>query len=158
MSVGITEIDCTKIATRKIVKQFIKKKCAYFSGEIADSDRLRPDRLIVHLLDYRRRADKYNVCINVIESKVQDRYFKIKGNAYLEGVEQARNYYGNYCWLAVSGHMKLLDEEHEKLKADCIRSGVGLILCLKTRTEILIRPKFDDRIYLEKYPKYVTII
>ena len=158
MSIRITEKDCTKIATKEIAESFIRKKCAYFSGEVADSDRLRPDKVIVHLFDYRKKVNKYNVCIHTVESKVHHRYFIRRGNAYSEGVSQARNYYGNYCWLAVSNYVELLGEEDEKLISDCKRAGVGLIICRKTRADIVIKPYFDDNIYLYKYPRYARII
>jgi hypothetical protein len=71
------------------------------------------------------------------------------------GVQQARKYYANYRWLAISRDLfyELTDEEWKKLKNDCRKGSpkVCLLVAYKTRVDEYIKAGYHSGSWIELY-------
>ncbi|MCJ2557292.1 MAG: hypothetical protein LN415_09365 [Candidatus Thermoplasmatota archaeon] len=148
----MTEDDVSKSAERHIRREFHTEGTAILHPEATQKNMKRPDMIVV--IDY--QTERRQWVVHSVESKVDRRYLVVRDKRCVcSGVKQAREYKGNFRWLAISQETAddLPDDEWRKLKRDCRNTvhDVGLIVCLRTKAEVWIKPGYHPGDFIHDY-------
>lgn len=147
----LSEKDVSKSAIKFIRWNYDEGDEYRYQFEPVRWDGTRPDAVLV--LEWcRGKRDR----VHTIESKRDYRaLISWDRRKVAPAVAQARRYSGNYRWLAVSHESfgKLTRDEEIQLKKDCRRTkhNVGLLVCWKTKSELLVEPGYWPRDWLCDY-------
>lgn len=150
---GMSESEVSESVRKYLIREYSQEGTVVCHFEAEDTDGDRPDLLL--FVEY--QSPRRQWVTHSVESKRLRRYVTVSDKRYTcSGVKQARKYYANYNWLAISKGLfyELTDEEWEKLKSDCERSSprVGLLVAYKTKVDECIKAGYYPG-YLIKYYK-----
>jgi len=125
---------------------------AVWHFEAIDTDGDRSDLLL--FIEY--QSPKRQWVTHSVESKRLRRYVTVSDlRKMCLGVRQARKYYANYRWLAISRNLyySLTYEEIKKLKNNCKRSSpkVGLLVAYKTTVKLFIKSGYHPGDWIKYY-------
>lgn len=148
----MSERGVTKSVRKYLFKNYLKQGVAVWQFEAMDTDFDRPDLLF--FVEYQSPHRQW--VTHSIESKCNKRYVTVSDRRKTcTGVQQAREYYANYRWLAISRDLfnELTYEEWQKLKEDCRRGHpkVGLLVAYKTKVDEYIKAGYHTGSWLEYY-------
>lgn len=137
---GMSEYEVSESARKYLIREYSTKGTVVCHFEATDTDGDRPDLLV--FVEY--QSPRRQWVTHSVESKRLRRYVTVPDNRYTcSGVRQAREYYANYSWLAISKELfnGLTDEEWQKLKNDCKSSypRLGLLVAYKTKVDKYIK-------------------
>ena len=148
----MSENEISESVRKYLVREFHQKGKAIAHFEATDTDGDRPDLLL--FIEY--QSPRRQWVTHSVESKRAKRYVTVSDKRRTcSGVQQARKYYANYRWLAISRDLfyELTDEEWEKLENDCKRSfpKVGLLVAYKTKVDEYGEAGYHPRSWIEYY-------
>ena len=148
----MSEKDVSESAGKYLSREYAEKGNVVWHFEAVDTDGDRPDLLL--FIEYQSLRRQW--VTHSIESKCNKRYVTVSDmRRTCSGVRQARKYYANYRWLAISRDLcyELTDEEWEKLKNDCRKGSikVGLLVAYKTRADEEIKAGYHPKSWVEFY-------
>lgn len=148
----MNEAQCTRVAVSHVYDRHWFSEAIHWSGEFADYDRRKPDKLVLVLHHLLKQLFAGPYFLHAIESKTDRRYFVgLFDNQIVDAVEQALDYHANAKWLAVAHHA-LDDEEWRLLAVQCRSEGLGLIHCRSAAASVLVEPAhFEGQPWCE-YP------
>ncbi len=120
--------------------------------EPTDIDGDRPDLLV--LVEY--QSPNRQLVIHSVESKADTRPLKVYDQRETcPAVLQARKYYGNYRWLALSGgaYWELEEYQRRKLLRDCRKTKrrMGLIVVSRTDADIIVKSGYHPGSWIDCY-------
>jgi len=148
----MSERDVSESARKHLYREYSERGRVVWQFEAIDTDGDRPDLLV--FIEY--QSPRRQWVTHSVESKCNRRYVTVSDKrSTCTGVQQARKYYANYRWLAISKDLfnELTDEEWKKLKNDCKRGSpkVGLLIAYKTRVDENIRAGYHQGSWIELY-------
>lgn len=154
----MSENDVSK-SVGKYLEKYAEKGTVVWHPEAIDTDRDRPDLLV--FIEYQSPHRQW--VTHSVESKCNKRYVTVSDmRRTCIGVQQARKYYANYRWLAISRDLfnELTYEEWKKLRSDCRRSSpkVGLLVAYKTKVDKYIEAGYHRGSWVEFYKAQDWII
>jgi len=148
----MSEIEVSKSVRKYLFEKYLQEGVAIWQFEAMDIDFDRPDLLF--FVEY--QSPRRQWVTHSVESKCAKRYVTVTDKRKTcPGVQQARKYYANYRWLAISRDLfyELTYEEWQKLKKDCRRSYLktGLLVAYKTKVDKCVNPGYHQGSWIEKY-------
>jgi hypothetical protein len=148
----MTEIEVSENAKRYLVRNFQPDGTTVCYFEATDIDNYRPDLLLF----FEFQSPKRQWVTHSVESKRSRRYVTVlDGRKTCSAVKQARKYYANYKWLAISKDLyyDLTDEEFAKLKRDCKRCfpRIGLLISYKSKVEEWVSAGYNAGSWIDYY-------
>ena len=153
------ESEVSESVRKYLFKKFLQEGVAIWQFEAMDVDFDRPDLLF--FIEY--QSPRRQWVTHSVESKCDRWYVTVTDKRKTcPGVQQARKYYANYRWLAISRDLfyELTYEEWQKLKKDCKRSypKTGLLVAYKTKVDKYINPGYHLGSWIEYYKAYGGIL
>lgn len=151
----MSESEVSKSVRKYLFKKYLQKGIAIWQFEAMDIDFDRPDLLF--FIEY--QSPRRQWVTHSVESKCNKRFVTVTDmRRTCSGAKQARKYYANYRWLAISRDLfrELTYEEWHKLKKDCRRTypKTGLLVAYKTKTDKYISPGYHLGSWIEYYQRY----
>ena len=148
----MSESEVSESVSKCLIREYSPEGKVVWHFEATDTDGDRPDLLL--FIEY--QSPRRQWVTHSVESKCDKRYVTVSDRRRTcSGVQQARKYYANYRWLAISRDLfyELTDEEWEKLKRDCKRSfpKVGLLVAYKTKADEYIESGYHLGSWIEYY-------
>lgn len=148
----MSENEISESVRKYLIREYSQRGTIVWHFEATDTDGDRPDLLL--FIEY--QSPRRQWVTHSIESKRARRYVTVSDRRRTcLGVHQARKYYANYRWLAISKDLfhELTDEEWQKLISDCRRSfqRVGLLVTYKTRVDEYIEARYHPGSWIEYY-------
>lgn len=152
MRTEMSESEVSRSVRKYLFRMYLQEGIAVWQFEATDIDFDRPDLLF--FIEY--QSPRRQWVTHSVESKCDKRYVTVSDRRKTcSGVKQARKYYANYKWLAISRDLfnKLTNEEWRKLKKDCKRSfpKVGLLVVYKTKVDEYIEAGYHPKSWIEYY-------
>lgn len=148
----MSESEVSESARKYLISEYMQEGTVLCYFEATDTAGDRPDLLL--FIEYQSPYRQW--VTHSVESKRAKRYVTVfDRRRTCLGVQQARRYYANYRWLAISKGLfnKLTDEEWEKLTSDCRRScpKLGLLVAYKTKVDAYIEAGYHAGSWIEYY-------
>ena len=148
----MSENEVSESVGRYLSKEYSEKGIAVLHFEAVDTDGDRPDLLV--FIEY--QSPRRQWITHSVESKCNKRYVTVSDmRRTCLGVHQARKYYANRRWLAISQDLfnELTDVEWWNLKTDCRRGAprVGLLVAYKTKVDKYIEAGYHSGSWVEFY-------
>ena len=152
MRMEMSESEVSESARKYLIKRYSQEGTVVCHFEAIDTDGDRPDLLL--FIEY--QSPRRQWVTHSIESKRAKRYVTVFDRRQTDlGVQQARKYYANYRWLAISRDLfyELTYDEWTKLKSDCKRSypKVGLLVAYKTKVDAYIEAGYHPGSWIKYY-------
>ncbi len=148
----MSESEVSNNVRKYLLKEYHQKGQAVWHFEATDTDGDRPDLLL--FIEY--QSPRRQWVTHSVESKRSRQYIIVSDMRNIcSGVQQAKKYYANYRWLAISKDLfySLTDEEWDKLMSDCERTSkrIGLLVAFKTKVDCYIEPGYFPKSWIEYY-------
>jgi len=155
----MSESDVSESVRKRLIREYSQKGAVIWHFESTDMDGDRPDLLL--FIEYQSTTRQW--VTHSIESKRAKKYITVSDRRQTcLGVQQARKYYANYRWLAISRDLfnEVTYEEWKKLKSDCKRSSpkVGLLVAYKTKVDEYIKAGYHPGSWIEYYKAQESIL
>ncbi len=152
MAIDISECDAVRSASKLVRAEYLEEGDRFYRQfEAVDWYGKRPDALLV----FEWCRGKWWMAHTVEAKRSSNSLITDDWRRVVPAVAQARSYRGNYGWLAVttSAWDELDYWGRAKVRKDCTRQkhNLGLILCWKTKAEMLIGSGYWPGFQLEYF-------
>lgn len=148
----MTEDEVSESARKFLVDKYHQAGNVVWHFEATDVDGDRPDLIVI--IGYQSPSRQW--VVHSVESKAEARSLRVLDRREtLPAVAQARKYYANYRWLAISkeAYGALEGYEWRKLVSDCRKTKhpTGFLVAYKTETDLIVKPGYYPGSWIEYY-------